>query len=73
MKPFLGIVALLAAAGLFYSGYSRGVSLAGRTQTSIAQLKTGVDGKTRVPDHHWHYGGAVALALVGGVLLRRRR
>lgn len=73
MKPYLGIVAFLAAGGLFYIGYGRGVSLVGRTQTGLAQFKTGVDGKTRVPDHYWYYGGAVALTLVGGVLLLRKR
>lgn len=73
MKPFLGIIALLAAIGCFYSGYSRGVSLAGKTQTNIAQLKTGIDGKTRVPDHYWLYAGGTALGLTSLVLLLRRR
>ncbi len=68
-------------AGLWflYGGYQRRLSLAGRTETGLTYLRTGLDGKTRVLTHHWHYGiGAVLLIgstwwLVKGDGKRKRR
>ena len=60
------LVALAAFAGglwFFYSGYEREVSLAGKTETGLTYLKTGIDGKTRVLTHHWRYGAGFVLVI----------
>ncbi len=59
-------MALAAFAGglwFFYAGYQREVSLAGKTETGLTYLKTGVDGKTRVLTHHWRYGAGLILVI----------
>jgi hypothetical protein len=65
MPRFLQLlVALGAFAGglwLVYGGYARGVSLAGKTETGLTYLKTGIDGKTRVLTHHAYYAGGLVL------------
>jgi hypothetical protein len=76
------LIALAALAGglwFFYAGYEREVSLAGKTETGLTYLKTGVDGKTRVLTHHWRYGAGLILVigstwwlLKGGRRSRRR-
>ena len=67
MNRFFQLVLALAAlsGGLwfFYAGYSHEVSLAGKTETGITYLKTGVDGKTRVLTHHWRYVAGLVLVL----------
>jgi hypothetical protein len=67
MPRFLHLLLALAAfsGGLwfFYSGYEREVSLAGRTETGLTYLKTGIDGKTRVLTHHWRYGAGLVLVV----------
>ena len=67
MNRFLQLlIALAAFAGglwLCYAGYERGVSLAGKTETGLTYLKTGVDGKTRVLTHHWDYGAGLVLII----------
>jgi len=63
------LVALAAFVGglwLFYAGYGRGVSLAGKTETGLGYVKTGFDGKTRVPAHRWMYAGGLVLVLGSG-------
>ena len=50
LQLLLALAALFAGLGLLYAGYGRGVSLAGKTSTGFSQLKTGLDGKTRVLD-----------------------
>lgn len=66
-STFFQLLAALAAfaAGLWfiYSGYGREVSLAGKTETGLTYLKTGIDGKTRVLTHHWRYGAGLVLIL----------
>lgn len=60
------LLALTAFAGglwFFYAGYEREVSLAGKTETGLTYLKTGIDGKTRVLTHHWRYGAGLILIL----------
>ena len=60
------LLALAAFAGglwFFYAGYEREVSLAGKTETGLTYLKTGIDGKTRVLTHHWRYGAGLILIL----------
>lgn len=60
------LLALAAFAGglwFFYAGYSHEVSLAGKTETGLTYLKTGIDGKTRVLTHHWRYGAGLVLIL----------
>lgn len=70
MQRFLHLLAALAAlfAGLWllYAGYGRGVSLAGKTETGLTYLKTGIDGKTRVLTHHAYYAAGLAL-LIGSI------
>jgi hypothetical protein len=67
MPRFLQLVLALAALGaglwLVYGGYEREVSLAGKTETGLVYLKTGIDGKTRVLTHHWHYGAGLILVI----------
>lgn len=67
MNRFLQLLLALAAfaGGLwfFYAGYEREVSLAGKTETGLTYLKTGIDGKTRVLTHHWRYGAGLILIL----------
>ena len=67
MPRFFQLLLALAAfsAGLwfFYAGYEREVSLAGKTETGLTYLKTGIDGKTRVLTHHWRYGAGLILIL----------
>ena len=48
---------------LLYAGYGRGLSLAGKTETGIGYVKTGLDGRTRVPTHRWYYAGGLTLLL----------
>lgn len=67
VKKFLQLLLALTAfaAGLWclYAGYGREVSLAGRTETGLTYLKTGIDGKTRVLTHHWYYGASLLLLI----------
>ena len=67
MPRFLQLLLALAAFGaglcFFYAGYEREVSLAGKTETGLTYLKTGIDGKTRVLTHHWHYGAGLLLII----------
>ncbi len=67
MPRFLQLLLALAAfgAGLWclYAGYGREVSLAGRTETGLTYLKTGLDGKTRVLTHHGYYGVGLLLLI----------
>lgn len=67
MPRFLQLLLALAAffAGLWclYAGYGRGVSLAGKTETGLTYLKTGIDGKTRVLTHHAYYAAGLALLI----------
>jgi hypothetical protein len=81
---FLQLLLVLAAfaAGLwfFYAGYEREVSLAGKTETGLTYLKTGVDGRTRILTYHQRYGvgliliiGSTWWLLKGGAASKRRR
>jgi hypothetical protein len=67
MNRFLQLLLALAAFGgglwFFYAGYEREVSLAGKTETGLTYLKTGLDGKTRVLTHHWRYGAGLLLVI----------
>jgi hypothetical protein len=66
LQLFLALAALGAGLWLLYGGYEREVSLAGKTETGLVYLKTGIDGKTRVLTHHWHYGAGLIL-IIGSV------
>lgn len=57
----LALAALVGGVWLIYAGYGRGLSLAGRTETGLGYVKTGFDGKTRVPTHRWMYAAGGAL------------
>jgi len=59
----LALVAFAAGLWFFYAGYGREVSLAGKTETGLTYLKTGIDGKTRVLTHHWRYGAGLVLVI----------
>ena len=67
MNRFFQLLIALAAFGgglwVFYSGYEREVSLAGKTETGLTYIKTGIDGKTRVLTHHWRYGAGLILVI----------
>ena len=63
LQLLLALAALFTGLWLLYAGYGRGVSLAGKTETGFAQLRTGVDGQTRVPTHHQFYAGGLALII----------
>jgi hypothetical protein len=63
IQLLLALIAFGAGLWLFYSGYGREVSLAGKTETGLTYLKTGIDGKTRIMTHHWRYGAGFILIL----------
>jgi hypothetical protein len=79
LQLLVALSVFCAGVWLLYAGYGRGVSLAGKTSTGLAQLKTGIDGKTRVPVHHLEYaaGGCLIIGstwwLLKGGKRRRRR
>lgn len=84
MPRFLQLLLVLAAffggLWLFYAGYGRGLSLAGKSETGFGYVKTGFDGKTRIPTHRWMYAGGLVLVMGstwwlvrGGVLTKVRR
>lgn len=66
LQLLLALTALGAGLWLLYAGYGREVSLAGKTETGLTYLKTGIDGKTRVMTHHWHYGAGLLL-IIGSI------
>lgn len=59
----LALAAFIGGLWLFYAGYGRGLSLAGKTETGLGYVRTGVDGKTRVPTHRWMYAGGLVLLI----------
>jgi hypothetical protein len=80
VQLLLALVALGGGLWLFYAGYEREVSLAGKTELGLVYLRTGIDGKTRVLTHHWYYGAGLLLVIgsswwlvKGGAAKARRR
>ena len=79
LQLLLALTAFVGGLWLLYAGYERGMSLAGKTETGLTYLKTGIDGKTRVLTHHGYYAGGLALIvgstwwLFHGHQPRRRR
>lgn len=65
LQLLLALAAFFGGLWLLYAGYGRGVSLAGKTETGFAHLKTGLDGTTRMPTHHLQYAGGLALVIGG--------
>lgn len=63
LQLLLALAAILAGLWLLYAGYGRGVSLAGKTETGLTYLKTGIDGKTRVLTHHGYYAAGFVLLI----------
>jgi hypothetical protein len=67
MNRFLQLLIALAAfvvgLWLFYAGYGRGLSMAGKTETGLGYVKTGLDGQARVPTHRWMYAGGLVLLI----------
>lgn len=60
---FIALAAFVGGLWLLYAGYGRGLSLAGKTEIGMSYMKTGFDGKARVPTHRWMYAGGLALIL----------
>ncbi len=73
VKRVIGTVLILTGGWLLYSGYRQADSLAGRTRTTITDLKNSVDGKSRVPPQYWYYGGGVLLIGAGLMIGLRRQ
>ena len=63
LQLLLALAAFLTGLWCLYAGYGRGVSLAGKTETGLTYLKTGLDGKTRVLTHHTYYAVGFILLL----------
>lgn len=63
IQLFIALVAFVGGLWLFYAGYGRGLSLAGKTETGLGYVRTGLDGKTRVPTHRWYYAGGLVLLI----------
>ncbi len=63
LQLLLALAALFGGMWLLYAGYGRGLSLAGKTETGLGYMKTGLDGRTRVPTHRWYYAGGLALII----------
>ena len=63
LQLLLALAAFVGGLWLFYAGYGRGLSLAGKTETGLGYVKTGVDGKTRIPIHRWYYAGGLVLLI----------
>ena len=59
----LALAAFVGGLWCFYAGYGRGLSLAGKTETGLGYVATGLDGKTRVPTHRWYYAAGLALLI----------
>jgi len=63
VQLLLALAAFVGGLWLLYAGYGRGLSLAGKTETGLGYVKTGLDGKTRVPTHRWYYAGGLVLLI----------
>ena len=59
----LALVAFLGGLWLLYAGYGRSLSLAGKAEIGMSYMKTGFDGKARVPTHRWMYAGGLVLII----------
>jgi hypothetical protein len=59
----LALAAFVGGLWLFYAGYGRSLSLAGKTEVGLSYMQTGFDGKARVPTHRWMYAGGLALLI----------
>jgi|GEM_PF-1086146 len=82
IQLLLALAAFGAGLWFLYAGYGREVSLAGRTETGLTYLKTGIDGKNRVLTHHGYYAAGLLLLIgstwwlvkgSGARTVRRRR
>lgn len=63
LQLLLALAAFVGGLWLFYAGYGRGLSMAGKTETGLGYVKTGLDGQTRVPTHRWMYAGGLVLLI----------
>lgn len=63
LQLVLALVAFVGGLWFLYAGYEHGVSLAGKTETGLTYLKTGIDGKTRVLTEHMDYAIGAALLI----------
>ena len=63
LQLLIALTAFVGGLWFFYAGYGRGLSLAGKTETGLGYVKTGVDGKTRVPTHRWYYACGLVLLI----------
>lgn len=73
VNRIIGIVVIAVGAWLGYRGYHQADSLAGRTRTTITDLKNGIDGKGRVAPQYGYYVVGGLLVVGGGVIALRKR
>jgi hypothetical protein len=63
VQLLIALAAFMGGLWCFYAGYGRGVSLAGKAETGLGYVKTGVDGKPRIPTHRLMYAGGTVLLI----------
>jgi hypothetical protein len=63
LQLLIALAAFVGGLWLFYAGYGRGLSLAGKAETGLGYVETGFDGKARVPTHRWMYAGGLVLLI----------
>ncbi len=73
MSRIIGILLILVGGWLIYRGHSEAESLAGKTRTTITDVKNSIDGKGRIATQYWYYGAGAVLIGAGVVTGLRRR
>jgi hypothetical protein len=73
MNRVVGIVLIVIGGWLIYTGYRQADSLAGRTKTTLVDVKNSIDGKGRVARQYWYYGGGALLVVAGAAIGLRKR
>jgi hypothetical protein len=72
MGKLMATVLILLGCCLVYIGFQDADTIGGRTRTTLAELKSDIDGKRRTPKQYYYYAGGGVLVLAGaGFLLRR--
>jgi hypothetical protein len=67
MVKLASLLALAAGIALFYVGYERDQSLAGRTDKALSSLGQSIDGTPRATTQMRYYAGGVALVVAGAI------
>lgn len=73
VNRIIGIVVIAVGAWLGYRGYHQADSLAGRTRTTIVDVKNSIDGKGRIAPQYEYYVVGGLLILGGAVIAMRKR